>query len=112
MEDRPAIPEPSAPASISYRQLAEWLQKAPAEADPAQTSAEAALEPGADPALEALFASWARSSRQVLEVLQRQGKVLSQGRSPRQMMALGALQAHLAMALQAHAASGRPAQDR
>ena len=112
MEDRPAVPEPAVPSSISYRQLAAWLQHAPAEAEPVQAIAEAPAEPGADQAHEELFASWARSSRQVLEVLQRQGKVLSQGRSPRQMMALGALQAHLAMALQAHAASGRPAQDR
>ncbi len=112
MEDRPAIPEPSVPASISYRQLAEWLQKAPAEAEPAQPSPEAPAEPSADESLEAVFTSWARSSRQLLEVLQRQGKALSQGRSPRQMMALGALQAHLAMALQAHAASSRRAEDR
>jgi hypothetical protein len=112
MEDRPAIPEPSVPSSISYRQLAEWLQKAPAEADPVEATSEAATEPAADESLEAVFASWAQSSRQLLEVLQRQGKALSRGRSPRQMMALGALQAHLTMALQAHAASGRRAEDR
>jgi hypothetical protein len=41
-----------------------------------------------------------------LAMLQAAGPALGEGRSARQLMALGALQAHLAMALQAGAASG------
>jgi hypothetical protein len=112
MEDRPAIPEPSFPSSISYRQLADWLRQAPAESEPLQENAEAPAEATADESLEALFSNWARSSRELFEVLQRGGSPLSRGRSPRQLMALGALQAHLAMALQAHAASTRRTEER
>lgn len=112
MEDRPATPESPVPASVSHRQLAEWLQQAPHEAEHAAAQAQASADPAADENLEALFTSWADSSRQLLEALQRSGTELGRNRSPRQMMALGALHAHLVMALQALAAAGRRREDR
>ena len=97
METGPAFPE-----SVSYRQLAGWMRQAPpdqalADATPADESQE----------LDALLEHWSVCGQQLLRKLREAGPAVGQARSPRQLMALGALQAHLAMALQAHAASGR-----
>ncbi|MEB3322236.1 MAG: hypothetical protein VKI81_05380 [Synechococcaceae cyanobacterium] len=107
MKEVNPVPDSPIPASVSYRELAAWLRQAPAETEPTVTAPSPADAAAADPTLEALFAGWERTSRELLEVLQRGGDSLGRGRSPRQMMALGALQAHLLMALQAHAASSR-----
>ncbi|KEF43054.1 MAG: hypothetical protein ER33_02285 [Cyanobium sp. CACIAM 14] len=109
MEERNAIPESLIPQSISYRQLAGLMQQAPSEPEPAPSPSEgASLE---RQAFETLLAEWSRSGHQLLAALGRAGAVVGEGRSQRQMMALGALQAHLAMALQAHAAATGPQQD-
>lgn len=97
MEEHPAIP-----ASISYRQLQALAQCAPA--DPALD-----VEAGAShhPALEAALETWSRSSQELLQALQQAGPAIAGSRSPRQLMALGALQAHVAMGLKALASSRR-----
>ena len=90
MEDHPSIPE-----AVSHRQLSSWLS--------------AAAEAGSLPQHEAFSAqlqSWRQSSQQLLAMLQAAGPTVGDGRSTRQLMALGALQAHLTLALQAGAASG------
>jgi hypothetical protein len=90
MEDHPSIPE-----ALSHRQLSRWLS--------------AAAEAGSHPQTEAFKAqlqSWSQSSQQLLAMLQGAGPAVVEGRSTRELMALGALQAHLTMALQARAASG------
>ncbi|MEB3307010.1 MAG: hypothetical protein VKK98_02540 [Cyanobacteriota bacterium] len=87
MEEQSDVPE-----SVSYRQLRDWLG--------------AAADSSRQETLSSQLESWSHSSRQLLALLQAAGPELGEGRSPRQLMALGALQAHLAMALQAGAASG------
>lgn len=97
------------PASISYRQLQALAHNAPAELTPIATDAtgETAVL-GETAALEAALEAWSRASQQLLETLQQSGPAVANGRAPRQLMALGALQAHVAMGLQALASSRRP----
>jgi len=90
------------PASISYRQLQELAQNAPGETIPT-TSADGQDTAALDAALDA----WSRASQQLLQSLHQAGPALAKGRAPRQLMALGALQAHVAMGLQALASSRR-----
>lgn len=94
MEEQSDVPE-----SVSYRQLRDWLGAA------ADSSRQETLSSRQE-MLSSQLESWSHSSRQLLALLQAAGPELGEGRSPRQLMALGALQAHLAMALQAGAASG------
>ncbi len=104
MEDpRPA---PSAPASaipeaISFRQLSALLEHAAADgATAAPAAADGQLEQ-----LERLLEAYAGLSRSVLQQLERQGERLKVERSGQQLMALGALGAHIRLGLQALAAS-------
>jgi hypothetical protein len=91
------------PASISYRQLQTFAQSAQADAAPIAAAAGSGTT-AIDSALEA----WSRASQQLLQTLQQAGLAVAEGRAPRQLMALGALQAHVAMGLQALASSRRP----
>ena len=91
------------PASISYRQLQNLAQSAPADVTPISASSDSEMA-NLDNALEA----WSRASQQLLQTLQQTGPAVAEGRAPRQLMALGALQAHVAMGLQALASSRRP----
>jgi hypothetical protein len=91
------------PASISYRQLQNLAQSAPADVTPISASSDSEMA-NLDNALEA----WSRASQQLLQTLQQAGPAVAEGRGPRQLMALGALQAHVAMGLQALASSRRP----
>jgi hypothetical protein len=85
------------PEAISHRQLAHLLRSAAAE--PA-----AAAEHGGE--LDALLQAYGQLSVQLLKAFEGAGDELARGRSPRQVMAMGALRAHAHMALQALAASG------
>ena len=103
MEEPKASPEAQIPPSVSYRQLAAMLPHAPTDPQPQEaSSASAAAE---RQAFEGLLAAWRHSSHQLLAALGHGGDVVTEGRSARQVMALGALQAHIALALQAHAAA-------
>ena len=55
--------------------------------------------------LEELLRSYGQVSQRLLQALQQRNGALARGRSPRQLMAIGALQAHVTMALQALSAS-------
>lgn len=90
------------PASISYRELQVLAQNAPAETDPIAPEA-----PHDSAAVEAALEAWSLASQQLLQTLQQAGPAVADGRAPRQVMALGALQAHVAMGLQALAGSRR-----
>jgi len=97
------------PASISYRQLQALAHNAPAEITPVASGATSETgAPGETAALEAALEAWSRASQQLLQTLQQSGPAVAEGRAPRQLMALGALQAHVAMGLQALASSRRP----
>jgi len=97
MEDR------SAPASLSFRQLQAYLQTAPAEISRSDAASPPPLA-GLDAALE----DWGRTSQELLQLLQQAGPAADERRGPHQLMALGALQAHVAMGLQALARVRRP----
>lgn len=90
------------PAAISYRELQALAQTAQLEATPVSAAGDAESA-ALDQALEA----WSRASQQLLQTLQQASPALAEGRAPRQLMALGALQAHVAMGLQALASSRR-----
>ncbi len=109
MEERNTSPESLIPASVSFRQLATLLQQAPGEADHSLSDTD--LVSAEREALEHLLAEWSRSGQQLLAALGNGGPAIAAGRSPRQLMALGALQAHLALALQAQAAASGPNAD-
>ncbi|MFM7086611.1 MAG: hypothetical protein ACKOXO_06425 [Cyanobium sp.] len=99
MDDSLAIP-----ASISYRQLQALAQSAPSDSGSGREPA--AIEAEQD-GLEAALQAWQHSSQALLQRLQQADPGLARGRGPQQLMALGALQAHLAMGLQALARSRR-----
>ncbi|MEB3351744.1 MAG: hypothetical protein VKM01_05400 [Cyanobacteriota bacterium] len=98
---------PAIPASVSHRQLQTWLQRArPDQPSPGEDAAPANDNtPANDTEWEALLATWMGASQALLGHLSRAPERAGAGRSPRQVMALGALQAHLVMALQAASAS-------
>ncbi len=106
MEERNTSPESLIPASVSFRQLANLLQQAPGEAE--RSLADASMASAERESFERLLAEWSRSGQRLLAALGNGGPAITAGRSPRQLMALGALQAHLALALQAQAAASGP----
>ncbi|MCX5942931.1 MAG: hypothetical protein NTU65_07630 [Cyanobacteria bacterium] len=57
--------------------------------------------------LEELLGAYGQMGEQLLQLLSRQGSALEQHRHPQQVMALGALGAHIRLGLQALAASRR-----
>jgi hypothetical protein len=98
-------PTQPVPEAISHRQLAHLLRTAAAEPS-------ASAEPGAELAggepnreLDALLQAYGQLSVQLLRAFEGAGDQLGRGRTPRQVMAMGALRAHAHMALQALAAS-------
>ncbi|MCP9800143.1 hypothetical protein [Synechococcus sp. RedBA-s] len=91
----------SVPHAISHRQLITLLQAAVPDASMVECGGE---EDRSDE-LEELLRSYGLVSERLLQALQQRNGALAKGRSPRQLMAIGALQAHVAMALQALTAS-------
>lgn len=89
------------PQAISHRQLITLLQTAAPDASMVEGGAE---EDRSDE-LEELLRSYGQVSKRLLQALQQRNGPLGKGRSPRQLMAIGALQAHVTMALQALTAS-------
>jgi hypothetical protein len=89
------------PESISHRQLTTLLQTAAPDA----AIAEADHEADRSQEFEALLRAYGQVSHRLLQELQKGDESIAEGRSPRQLMAIGALQAHVHMALQALAAS-------
>jgi hypothetical protein len=81
------------PDAISFRTLAALHQHAQVEAD------------GASQQLQDLLDQYGQLSQRLLAELNAQAPALKEQRSARQLMALGALQAHLHMGLRALAAS-------
>ncbi len=104
MEELHNTPDCQIPVSVSFRQLAHLLQQAPGETE--RIEADAAGAGAEREAFERLLAEWSRSGQRLLAALGSGSGVITAGRSPRQLMALGTLQAHIALALQAQAAAG------
>jgi hypothetical protein len=115
------------PEAISFRQL-EFLRQSAIEAgrtcSPAGSAADSPFtspiegpsqgqpqpeqpQPGGDELteLEQLLGAYGQLGQRLLQQLARQGTALEQHRHPQQVMALGALAAHIRLGLQALAAS-------
>jgi hypothetical protein len=90
------------PDAISHRQLCAWLK----DAAPEPQAAAAAVQPDTPAELDAVLDAYGQLGGRLLQLLQgHQEEELSSGRTPRQLMALGALRVHAQLALQALAAS-------
>ncbi len=90
------------PDAISFRALAALHQHALVETDGASQEP---LEHPALQELQGLLEQYGQLSQRLLAELNAQAPALKQQRSARQLMALGALQAHLQMGLRALVAS-------
>lgn len=99
------------PNAVSFRQLEQWRQRAsatnPVQAGSAIAGGNPASQPQPSPKLEQLLAQYERLGQELIQELGRQAESLPQQRSGSQLMALGALAAHLRLGLQALAASRR-----
>lgn len=91
----------SVPQAISHRQLITLMQTAAPDAP----IVEGGAEKERNEELEGLLRSYGQVSQRLLQALQQNDGALARGRNPRQLMAMGALQAHVSMALQALSAS-------
>ncbi|WP_320676778.1 MATH domain-containing protein [Prochlorococcus sp. MIT 1300] len=88
------------PQSISHKQLQNLLKSAQKEhhhSDQQNTNcSEELIE------FEELLLNWSSLSKELIKTLKINHKHLGEGRKQRAMMALGALESHLRIALQAH----------
>jgi hypothetical protein len=98
-------PTQPVPEAISHRQLAHLLRTAAAEPPAAAEHGEDLDAGERKRELDALLQAYGLLSVQLLKAFEGAGDELARGRSPRQVMAMGALRAHAHMALQALAAS-------
>lgn len=89
-------PEFLIPAAISYQSLKQLLPTAPRGAAEAENEL---------PALQDALGNYAAASKLLLQELKAQNSIASNHFSQNQLMALGALSAHVQMALQALKAS-------
>jgi hypothetical protein len=96
-----SFPSPQAvPEAISFRQLSHLLQNAAADGAVAGEAGEEQLAQ-----LERLLEAYARLGRTVLDQLEQHSVELQANRTAQQLMALGALGAHIRLGLHALAAS-------
>lgn len=99
---------PAAPEALSHRQLQALLRLAPRDADHGPLEPSAIAPPGSPmPRLRQLLAEHEALSQAILEELSRQGDALQGSYTPPQLLALGALAAHLRLGLGALEASRR-----
>ncbi len=89
------------PEAISHRQLTALLQSAV----PEQAAPKVDADGDQKRELDALLHRYGSISQRLLQALQQGDSTMALGRSPRQLMVIGALQVHVQMALQALAAS-------
>ncbi len=99
----------STPDALSHRQLSAWLQQAPRELEHPNASPGALGQAAADPMgrLQELLHQHESLTQALLEELASQEETLQVAYTAPQLMALGALAAHLRLGLQALAASRR-----
>ena len=92
------------PDSISHKQLYSLLTKA--EQQPKSSEPREKLLDEDQEAFRELLIDWSSLSQKLLKKLNHKYDYIVEGREPKSLMALGALEAHLNMAIQAHKASG------
>ncbi len=91
------------PNSISHKQLNSLLAKA--RKQPLSSHDSISLSSKEQESFEELLVNWSSLSRKLLDELQRKHDYIVEGKKPQAIMALGALAAHLNMAIQARNAS-------
>ncbi len=97
-----------APDSISHKKLKKLFSQA--KKDLTQTTADYSPSKVEKERLEKLLFTWATASKELLEALKEENSSLSELKGPKganSLLALGAMEAHINMALQALKASGR-----
>tara|TARA_Y100001968_G_C19433062_1_gene758107 strand:- start:1283 stop:1579 length:297 start_codon:yes stop_codon:yes gene_type:complete len=87
------------PSELSYKQLSQLLTKAHKDILVENINSDH------DTKLEELMGQWTRISQEVISILGSKKNYLVEGKSPKSLMALGAMEVHLNMAIQALKAS-------
>ena len=90
------------PDSISHKQLTSLLKTAPERSISFKIPKDASKQD--QETFNELLTSWSSISKQLLKELNQNNNFLVEGRSPKSLMALGAFQAHLNLAVQARKA--------
>lgn len=96
---------PPAPESISHKKLKKLFSHA--KKDLTGTAADYSPSTVEKERLEKLLFTWATASKELLEGLREENSSLSELKGANSLLALGAMEAHINMALQALKASGK-----
>ena len=96
---------PPAPESISHKKLKKLFSHA--MKDLAGTASDCSPSTVEKERLEKLLFTWATASKELLEALREEKSSLSEIKGANSLLALGAMEAHINMALQALKASGK-----
>tara|TARA_B100000579_G_scaffold33204_1_gene23222 strand:+ start:3624 stop:4016 length:393 start_codon:yes stop_codon:yes gene_type:complete len=89
----------SSPNAISHKALNSFLNKALKEDPSIDSSENHSIKENNE--LNDLITSWSETSQKLLLLLSKEEKILTKNRSPKSLMAFGAMGAHINMALQA-----------
>ena len=92
------------PNAISHKELNVLLTKAKKEISTIETSGNDEIIENQD--FNHLIKDWTKTSQKILLMLNKKDKVLTKNRNPKSLIALGAMGAHINMALQALKATG------
>ncbi len=93
----------SLPAAISHKKLNSFLNSAKKELS--KNDIKKDIESEEKRVIEKLFNDWTLISKKLLSSLNKKSQSLTKNKSPKSLMALGALEVHLNMALQAKQSS-------
>tara|TARA_Y100001968_G_C18849514_1_gene477442 strand:+ start:189 stop:506 length:318 start_codon:yes stop_codon:yes gene_type:complete len=93
----------SSPDAISHKDLSSLLTKAKKEIHPIRTSENHEIIENQE--LNNLITDWRKISQKVLLMLKKEDQVTTKNKNPKSLMAIGAMGAHINMALQALKAS-------
>ena len=85
--------------SISHKKLNDFLIKAKKDISSVDTSENNKIKESQE--FNDLIKAWKETSQKILLMMSKEEKVLTENRNPKSLMALGAMGAHLNMALQA-----------
>ena len=85
--------------AISHRELNDFLIKAKKDISSINTSENNRIKENQQ--FNNLIKTWTETSQEILLMMNREQKILTENRNPRSLMAYGAMGAHINMALQA-----------
>ncbi len=85
--------------AISHKELNDFLIKAKKDITPLDSSENNKIKQSQE--FNDLIKTWTETSQKILLTINKEDKVLTENRSPKSLMAFGAMGAHINMALQA-----------